>query len=973
MDRIAIAFSIRTAVFISALIVGIAGWSVARADDAATVAPSPTPTAKRVDFDRQVAPILLRRCAGCHNPGENSGGLSLLSLESARVGGKSGEPAIKPGDIDNSYAITRIEAGEMPPPQKAKPVEPAELVLLKRWIDSGAAWTKGRVLDPLSTTTDTRAGRDWWSLQAPVRPKLPQVKNAHWIRTPIDAFVLAKLEENGLEPSPEADRATLIRRATLDVLGLPPSPEEVQAFVADRSPDAYERLVDRLFASPHYGECWARHWLDVVRFAESDGFEMNRPRPNAWPFRDYVIESFNSDKPYTQFITEQLAGEQIGADVATGYLVAGPWDQVKSPDVELTRLQRLAELDDMVSTTTTAFLGLTSGCAKCHDHKFDPITQRDYYAMQAIFAGVQHGERALPESPEQGRRRRAIEQEIAAAEQKKRAIAVSIEPLARVRSRSGDSPHSSNKKSARLRAAVNPLYNVDRFEAVMAKYVRFTVRATNNLEPCIDELEIYSAGPPPRNVALASAGGAASASGTFANGTYKLHQLPHINDGHYGNSWSWISNEVGRGWVQIELREPTRIDRIVWARDREGVFRDRLATSYRIEVAIEPGKWQTVATSDDRQPYDPRATPIPLDPSQLPSGQKLKYESLEASIALASARLKQSQPPVAYAGNFSQPGEPTYRLNRGDPMQRKEEVQPGSIAAVGKAFELSSAAPEAQRRLALARWIADPSNPLTARVMVNRIWMYHFGQGLERSPSDFGFNGGKPSHPKLLDWLATEFMANGWRPKYIHRLILLSSTYRQSSRFDARNAAIDGDDTFLWRFRSRRLDAEPIRDSILSVSGTLETRMGGPGFDVFEPNNNYVKVYFPKQTFGPAEWRRMIYLDKPRMQFDATFGAFDCPDSAQPLAKRNTSTTALQALNLLNGSFVEQQTARFARRLNRDRPNDVPGQIQRAFWLAFGRAPDGEELRAAEKLVAHEGLPIFCRAMLNANELVYLP
>jgi hypothetical protein len=297
--------------------------AVVRAEEAKPLQPAD----KAVDFERQVAPILLRRCAGCHNPGEKAGGLNLLTLETARAGGKSGEPAVVPGDVDNSYAITRIEAGEMPPPKRGKPVDPSELAVLKHWIDSGAAWPKDRVLSPMELTTDARAGRDWWSLKPPAHPELPKVKNAVWVRTPIDEFVLAKLEQHGLRPSPEADRATLIRRATLDVLGLPPSPEEVQAFVADKSPDAYDRLVDRLLASPHYGECWARHWLDVVRFAESTGFENNLSRPNAWPFRDYVIESFNSDKPYTQFITEQLAGDQVGADVATGFLVAGPWGQ----------------------------------------------------------------------------------------------------------------------------------------------------------------------------------------------------------------------------------------------------------------------------------------------------------------------------------------------------------------------------------------------------------------------------------------------------------------------------------------------------------------------------------------------------------------------------------------------------------------------------------------------------------------------
>ena len=277
---------------------------------------------KPIDFEKEVAPILLRRCSGCHNPSDNAGGLNLLSRETAFAGGKSGEPAIKPGDLDNSYAITRLDEGEMPPKGKAPPLSAAELDTLKRWIAAGADWPKDRTLGLFEITTDTRAGRDWWSLKAPVRPAVPKVKNSTWVRTPIDAFVLAKLEEQGLQPSPEADRATLIRRATLDVLGLPPTPEEVKQFEADKSPDAYEKLVDRLLASPHYGECWGRHWLDVMRFAESDGKETNQHRDNAWPYRDYVIQSLNADKSYKQFIIEQLAGDQVGADVGTALLLA---------------------------------------------------------------------------------------------------------------------------------------------------------------------------------------------------------------------------------------------------------------------------------------------------------------------------------------------------------------------------------------------------------------------------------------------------------------------------------------------------------------------------------------------------------------------------------------------------------------------------------------------------------------------------
>ena len=359
----------------------------------AAIATAAGASAEAVDFERDVAPLLVRHCIACHGPSDPAGKLDLTAEAHARAGGDTGQGAVVPGDVEASYAIERIRAGEMPPEGKGKPVAAADLARLEAWIATGAAWPKDRVLSAFDHTTSERAGRDWWSLEKPVRPRLPGVRHADRLRTPIDAFVLARLEAAGIEPSPETDRATFIRRSSFDLLGLPPTPEEIEAFVADTSSDAYERLVDRMLASPRYGERWARHWLDVVRFGESNGYETNSRRPNAWPYRDWVIAAFNADMPYPQFVFEQLAGDVAGSDPATGFLVGGAHDTVLSPDVELTQQQRMNDLDDMLSTTATAFLGLTVGCAKCHDHKFDPIGQRDYYALQAVFAGVQHGER----------------------------------------------------------------------------------------------------------------------------------------------------------------------------------------------------------------------------------------------------------------------------------------------------------------------------------------------------------------------------------------------------------------------------------------------------------------------------------------------------------------------------------------------------------------------------------------------------
>jgi hypothetical protein len=685
----------------------------------------------------------------------------------------------------------------------------------------------------------------------------------------IDGFVNAALKRAKIPANPATDPSMLIRRLKLGLLGLPPTPDEIAAFVTDSRPDAYERLVDRYLASPHFGERWARHWLDVVRFAETTGFETNAARPNAWPYRDYVIRAFNDDRPYTQFIREQLAGDTLGEDAATGFLVAGAYDQVKG-DPALNAQQRADELHDMISVTGSAFLGLTTGCARCHEHKFDPIPQKDYYALKAIFAGVQHGERT---------------------------------------------PRGSG--------AVSPLQNEDRFDPVTAKYFRMTILATNNnTEPCIDELEIYSG---EKNVARQAT---PTASGTYPGSA--IHKLEHINDGRYGNSASWISNTPGTGWLMFTFDKPASVDRIVWGRDRQGQFTDRVPTVYRLEVAMEPDRWQVVK----------------------------------------EVRSKPAQP--LYAGTFTAPPE-IRRLHRGENNNPREVVAPGTLSNFAP-VSLPADTPEPKRRLALADWIADAKNPLTARVMVNRLWHYHFGVGLVATPSDFGLHGAKPSHPELLDHLANELIDTGWSLKAIHRRIVLSQAYQRSS---ARNEAAlrhDSANRLLWRYSPRRLEAEALRDAMLSVAGLLDTRMGGPGFDLFESRGNSgqgVKIYEPRRTFGPEHYRRMVYQFKPRMRLDDTFGAFDCPDAGQTAPTRPSSTTALQVLNLTNSPFAVKMAEAFAERLTREAETQS-AQIQRGFWLAFGRAPDAEEQADAEALVRAQGLVALTRGLLASNEFLYV-
>ncbi len=904
-----------------------------------------------IDFARDVEPILAEHCYGCHGPAKRESNYRLDRRDVATAGGDFGEPAIVPGDSDASPLVQYVSGdGDIVMPPEGPPLDDAAVAILRAWVDQGAVWPDDRAgghADALTT--------DHWSFQPLQRPQPPQIDDP-WVANPIDAFIAARLAEADLSPSPAGDRATLIRRLYLDMHGLPPTPEEIDTFAADEGPTAYARLVERVLASPHYGERWARHWLDVVRFAETNGFETNTPRPTAWHYRDWVIESLNADLPYDRFVMHQLAGDAMGADRATGFLVGGPYDTVKSPDVALTLMQRQDELADIVNTTGTALLGLTLGCARCHNHKFDPVLQEDYYSLQAIFAGVKHGERPLPRGDEEQRRQQAaaIRAEIASVD---RAVD-NLEPLARV---DENAPNP-------VRPRVNSRRNVDRFAPVEFRFLRFVALATTaNFEPCIDELEVYSAEEPQRNLALAAPGISLTSSGDYPGNT--KHQLVHLNDGSYGNDRSWISNTAGTGWAQIEWPQPVVADRVVWGRDRQEEFSDRLATDYRIEVALVPGAWQIVAASADRVPYESAAS----SEGETEEGSRAaaRSELLARREKLIDALTTLEQGQRVYAGVFEQP-ETTHRLYRGDPMAPREPVAPDALQVISR-LGLSDETPDQQRRLKLAEWIASPDNPLTARVMANRIWHYHFGTGLVDTPSDFGASGGVPSHPELLDWLACELIDSGWSLKHLHRLILLSATYQQHSTPHEAGLAVDAQTRLLWRFPPRRLEAEAIRDCMLAVTGKLDSRMGGAGFSFFEPNDNYVRVYEPKQSFGPEEWRRMIYATVVRMERDAVFGAFDAPDAGQVCPRRPRSTTPLQALNLLNSPFVLRQAELLAERLRREAGEESTAQVRRAFALALGRAPDDQELARSRSVVEQHGLETFCRAVLNLNEFLFVP
>lgn len=1068
------------------------------------------------DFAHDVKPIFEKHCYECHGAQKQKGGLRLDAKAYALKGGED-HPHIWTAGKSTESVIVRFVTGQEPDkqmPPKGEKLSTAEIETLKRWIDAGAPWPDDGIMlnDPLKTH---------WAFQ-------PLKSTEHGARS-MDDFVHEKLKTNGLAMSAPADARTLIRRLYLDLTGLPPTPEQVSEFVTahDQHPESsIEHLVSDLLASPRYGERWARHWLDVVRFAETDGFEKNVERPNAWRYRDYVIRALNEDKPFDAFVRDQIAGDQTGEDTAMGFIVGGPWDEVKSPDPVLTAQQRADELNDMVATTGTAFLGLTLQCARCHNHKFDPVPQTDYYSMAAVFSGVMHGERPIktgsnaaqlanatklreelkpietalaafepkasnlrtlvikPDDAEHTQKLRPAnakrteyekgiakgetgyngtatdlptiadgywvwlqgnnvgdvfawmpqaagkfrvwvswgsgyrthdqdaryvldldgdlkttndQREIGEADQRKFANGSGAMPnrklwsgfkdlgvhefgaqsklLLRVPDEVGFptadmivlQEDAGSAKQPHLRVAASRDANTERFDPVDAKFVRFSIDETSGGQACIDELEVFAKG---TNVAH---GAKPTASGTLPG--HAIHQLAHINDGLYGNSHSWIASERRKAWVQLELARPERIDHIVWSRDRDASprFTDRVATKYRIEASLDGKAWRTIASGDDRLPLEAKPTKsVRLISSEgLAVGEAKQFDELRAkqkqlSEAIAAAEVM----PAAYSGKLTEPKE-IYRLNRGEVTQPKEVVGPGVLSNFGHAVKLSEKATDAERRKALADWIADPRNPLTARVIVNRVWAWHFGEGIVSTPSDFGVNGAKPTHPELLDWLTNEFIQSGWSLKKLHRLICTSATYRQASTPNAAAMKVDAQSRLLWRFPPRRLEAEPLRDCILAVTGKLDLTMGGPGFSLFEANKNYVRVYNPKTEFETGDFRRMIYWSKPRMRLDDTFGVFDCPDAGQVQPKRTRSTTPLQALSLLNSPFLVQQSEAFAERVKRER-TDLPAQVQRAFELVFQRAPTSEELSNAIALAKNDSLETLCRALLNANEFLYV-
>jgi hypothetical protein len=929
-------------------------------------------------FEQSIRPVLVKHCYECHSSQIKSpkGGLLLDSKAGWTRGGESGEPAIVPGKPDVSPLIRFVrheEPGMEMPPEKPR-LSDAVIADLIRWVELGAP-------DPRTATAAAvrRADKSWWSLQPLASVKPPEIPTApaDWQSNSIDQFVFAKLHEAGLSPSARADRRTLIRRLTYDLIGLPPSPEEVRDFVNDDAPNAYEKLVDRLLVSPHYGERWGRHWLDVVRFGESRGFERNEIINDAWPFRDYVIRSFNADKPFNQFIIEHLAGDVVAKEtpdeVGVAFLTIGPYDDVGNQDAVAAANIRAATIDDMVTATGSAFLGLTINCAKCHHHKFDPIPTEDYYRIKCAFEGVSHGSRPMATTTERQQREAVLsplQQKRAALVEEQQKIESAI--VARADAAGG---------TAKLRSAPSAQLTEEAFEPVTATHVRLSILATTDnpvggVNARIDEFEIWTAEAEPRNVALDSAGGKAiGASARMAADFKDAYGVELVNDGKFSQRWFAGSPPV----LTISLAKPESISRVTFSHDR--IAQSELPVTgtgpavaeYEIHVSPDGETWTKVADSFDRQPRNEAlARRRKLHQFSMPE----EIERMAASgreIGELDGKIAAIPPlPTAWMGQFNSPPA-TAVFRGGDPQQPGDVVAPASLqvlSEVTEPYSLATDSLENERRLALAKWIVSDGNPLTARVLVNRLWHYHFGTGIVDTPGDFGFLGGKPSHAELLDWLAARLHQHGWRLKPLHRELVLSQTYRQASAFRPDAAAIDRDSRLLWRFPPQRLDAEEVRDTLLAVAGKLDLRAGGPGYRLYEYQSDNVSTYVPLESAGPETYRRAVYHQNARASVIDILSDFDLPDTAFAAPRRGATTTPLQALTMLNHGFAIDMANALAERVQ-DEPDDA-ARVRRVYELSYQRQPAADELALAVEAVEKHGLRTFCRAVFNSNELLFV-
>lgn len=934
------------------------------------------------EFAKDIQPILAKHCLECHGPDKQRGSFRLDLKAAALKGGDSGL-AIIPTNSANSPLIAHITApadDELAMPPKGHRVSASDVALLRDWIDQGAIWP------------DALAGADprlqHWSVQ-PIK-KVPALAAALGVTTnqlSIDSFIEAKLREKGLAMSPQADARTLSRRLHFDLLGLPPSD---MSDTSDPSDKTYEALVDTLLASPHFGERWARHWLDIAHYADTHGFERDQLRPNAWRYRDYVIDAFNEDKPYDLFLREQIAGDALQPPAINplGFLAAGPWDfvgHVETKSDMLKRAARAGDLDDIATQVLTATMGITINCARCHDHKLDPITQEEYYRLWAVFAGVKRGDRETDpaESERIATEKAHLAKELAQTRAQITKLAgQGIELAKLLPANSGIDLRNGSITKDKLGyfrdIAANKKVAVPSVPSVLSVFIPNgpapIPKTSGHFWDSIANRPLNSQ----RNTKLGGIDYAAkghSLLAMHANGgiTFDLTELRDQS----GIKAMRLSGLVGFGASETAAASRADFTVLIDATLTFQKLKLRKDETATLDIPIpEQAKTLTLIATDGGDGIssdllfigDPKLVPEAAE-TRLAEADKAKLQQLRTTATQLEATLKAlPEMPKVYA-IVSETQPPVIKVQRrGNSEDEAQEVTPGAIAWTRHAPSDfgDHTTPEAQRRLALAAWITNPDNPLTARVIVNRLWHHHFGQGLVTTPSDFGLGGDPPSHPELLDFLASELITHGWSLKYIHKMIVMSKTYRQESGFSfsqtgsAKAATtLDSSNRLLSRQNPRRLDAETLRDAVLAISGKLNLQHGGSGYRDFDYTEAYAPIYRYTTPDKPELWRRSIYRFVVRTTPHQFMSTLDCPDPANFTPARAQTTTALQALALSNNEFMLQQARHLAERAK------TP---ERAFQLCFQRDATPEELTAAKSL----DLFSLCRLLMNANEFIYV-
>ncbi|MDA9118543.1 PSD1 and planctomycete cytochrome C domain-containing protein [Opitutales bacterium] len=895
-----------------------------------------------VDYETDILPLFEDYCYDCHGPDKQKSGFRTDRRAHLLKGGDSGLAALIPGDPSGSYLLEVITSDdpEISMPPKGGKLFEDEIELLNEWVEQGAVWP-GQMDDKIEEVTDH------WAFQTITRPEIPtKVKN------PIDSFLNKRLEELGIPKNKQAEPLALIRRASVVLTGLPPQPARVTDFLSDyqKNPDhAFASLVDELLSSPHFGERWAQHWLDVIRWAETNGSESNLYRKLAWVYRDYVIRAFNQDLPYDDFIRQQLAGDGMGVGEALGFLVAGPHVPAATVGQEpaAIRQARADRMDEIMQTVGASMLGVTMSCARCHNHKFDPISIQDYYSMTAVFQDIEFGSRFPEFSKNHPRKTKANKfwHEVAKNRNKIRNKAFAWEE------------DWGGYKEVHWK----PLEVVGLKLNFSSGYVG------------LDEVEIFGLPSEDFNLASATNGTQVRTDLAFAQQGDRF-PVSRVIDGKYGTQrWqaSYNKEKKQKPWIEFTFEKPVTVGRLRLSSNREYYYEtDYLEQKnkfnfdeFLVNVQLSDGTWLEVASIEKIRNLMKREKPL---------------SEAVGEINHFAYKLSEEGPRPSFVGSFIKPII-TRVLHRGSPENPRDVVLPGAPKILSGVLGVDNDASGRARRAKFAEWMVDEKNPLTARVMANRIWQHVFGAGLVVTGGDFGRAGAPPSHPDLLDWIAAEFSTPSrpdgtpWSMKELIRLFVLSDAFKRTNLPSEIGLQKDATSSLLWRFPPRRVEAEVIRDGILLASGKLNREMGGRSYRIHNVKKTYAQ-WEVTNNFGSETFRRMIYQERMRRVDDQIFTAFDFPDCGQVRAKRPVSTTPLQALNLMNSPFVVTQSKYLAdRAMNDSEKGDLHAAIRRCFELLLSRQPDKQEFTAALKVSSMQGLEIVCRALINSNEFAYIP